>query len=210
TQDYPTMEVGFTYTYVRVNSTGTRTIPDPRPVVSPLITGTPQPTITFTIPSFSANGGTGSFAYNFTDRLAGVIELGGFHNGNISDFHIDNTWFTFMMGPRVSLIKRSHTVVPSLHLLLGGTHRSASVFLPPVTVAGEQLGGERLSTSEFGFSMALGGALDIRVTKLIAIRPIELDYYLTRLGSTALGGFEDFNNHNLRYQAGVIFRIGGK
>ena len=195
-QETPTVEVTATYTYVRINSTGVRSLTDPRS----------GQVIVFTIPAFSANGGTGSVAYNFTDHIGAVAELGAFHNGNISDLHIDNTWFTFLFGPRFSLVPRSHSVVPSLHVLLGGVRTAASVFLPPLNTT-PPAGGVRLSTSWVGFSMGLGGSLDIKLNKTIGLRPIQLDYLFTRIGSTALGSFNDFNQNNLRYQAGVDFRF---
>src|ERR1043165_2347256 len=103
-QEQSKYEVTFNYSYVRVNSTGTRTINDPR---------RPGTTITFEIPGFSANGGTSSFSYNINEHIAAGAEFGGFHNGNISEIHIDNTWIPFLFGPRFSLKKRSSGVVPS-------------------------------------------------------------------------------------------------
>jgi Outer membrane protein beta-barrel domain len=203
-QEEPKVEVGFNYSFVRVNSTGTRTINDPR---------VPGRTVTFEIPAFSANGGIASFSYNFNEHWGAVAEVGGFHNGNISDIHIDNTWIPFLFGPRYSFKKRSSGVAPSVHALFGGTHRSASVFLPPIAVPAQNgttttYPGTRLEHDDTGFSMALGGSLDIKLNKTIAIRPIELDYYLVRLDSTVAGGFDNFNHNNLRYQAGIVFRFG--
>lgn len=200
-QEEPKYEVGLNFTYVRVNSTGTRTIPDPRVLGS---------TLTFTIPGFSANGGSGSFAYNFNEHVSALAEIGGFHNGNISDIHIDNTWWSFLFGPRYTFKKRSSGVMPSVHALFGGTHRSASAFLAPRPVPNTTTlsPSARLETNDTGFSMALGGSLDIKVSEKVAIRPIQLDYYLVRLDSTQAGGFDNFNHNNLRYQAGVLFRWG--
>jgi galactokinase/mevalonate kinase-like predicted kinase len=41
-----------------------------------------------TIPAFTANGGSGSFQVNFLNQLAGVLEVGVQHNGNIHDIHL--------------------------------------------------------------------------------------------------------------------------
>jgi hypothetical protein len=53
--------------------------------------------------------------------------------------------------------------------------------------------------------MAFGGGLDIPVSKLISIRPAEIDYLLTRFNNQ----FTDTNQSNFRYSAGVVFTFGG-
>jgi peptidoglycan-associated lipoprotein len=53
--------------------------------------------------------------------------------------------------------------------------------------------------------MIAGGGLDIGFTRLIALRAIEADYYLTRFDN----GVNDHQN-NLRISAGVIIRFGAK
>lgn len=157
------------------------------------------------IPAFTANGGTGSFQINFMDHLAGVAELGAEHNGNIHNIQLDNSWLTYLFGPRVSVTKRSSRIVPAFECLFGGVNVAASTkspLLPDVT-------GERLTGGESAFAMAVGGTLDIRLNHRISIRPIQVDYLLTRLGSkTALNGYETFSQNNLRYGAGLVFSFG--
>jgi hypothetical protein len=43
-------------------------------------------------PSFTASGGSGTFVYNFTNRLSAVADLGGHHN--TSDANLNPTTFT--------------------------------------------------------------------------------------------------------------------
>lgn len=157
------------------------------------------------IPSFTANGGTASFQLNFMDHLAGVAEVGAQHNGNIHNIQLDNTWTTYLIGPRVSVTKRSSRIVPSFECLLGGVNVSGSIKSPLLP----DIPGARLTGSQRAFAMAVGGTLDIRLNHLISIRPIQLDYLLTRLESkTALNGFETFSQNNLRYGAGIVFNLG--
>jgi hypothetical protein len=144
------------------------------------------------IPAFTANGGTGSVQVDFFDHVAGVLEVGVQHNGNIHDIHISNEWLTYMVGPRISLRNRGKRIVPSLEALFGG----ATVF-----GSGTTPGGVHLSANTTGFAMALGGVLDIRLTHHVALRPIQLDWLLTRINN-------DTNQHNLRYGAGLIFTFG--
>ena len=54
------------------------------------------------------------------------------------------------------------------------------------------------------FTMALGGGLDISLSHRIAIRPIEIDYMLSRYSNplTSTG-----NQNNFRYNAGIVFKF---
>jgi hypothetical protein len=49
----------------------------------------------------------------------------------------------------------------------------------------------KLSANTTGFAMALGGTLDIRMNHMIDLRPIEVDYFLTRVNNA-------YNQNNLR------------
>jgi len=179
-EETPLTEVGLQYQMLRVNSSRN-------------------------IPSFTANGGTASFQMNFIDHFAGVAELGAEHNGNIHNVHLDNTWTTYLFGPRVSITKRSSRIVPAFECLLGGVNVAASIKSPLLP----DIRGARLTVEQTAFAMAVGGTLDIRLNHRISIRPIQLDYLLTRLSSKpVLNGFETFNQNNLRYGAGVVFRFG--
>src|SRR5437016_2068110 len=71
----PRVEVGFNYGLTRVNQGGTAA-------------------------DFTQNGGSGYVEYNFNKVVGLVADLGGYHNGNISNFQIDNTAFTYLFGPR--------------------------------------------------------------------------------------------------------------
>jgi hypothetical protein len=179
-EETPLTEVGLQYQMLRVNSSRN-------------------------IPSFTANGGTASFQMNFIDHFAGVAELGAEHNGNIHNVHLDNTWTTYLFGPRVSITKRSSRIVPAFECLLGGVNVAASIKSPLLP----DIRGARLTVEQTAFAMAVGGTLDIRLNHRISIRPSQLDYLLTRLNSKpVLNGFETFNQNNLRYGAGVVFRFG--
>lgn len=53
--------------------------------------------------------------------------------------------------------------------------------------------------------MTAGGGIDIRVSRLIAVRPVQAEYFLTK--------FFDGNNNrqnNFRFGAGIVLRLGGK
>lgn len=181
-QDFetPLAEVGLQYQMLRINSSRD-------------------------VPAFTANGGTGSFQINFMDHLAGVAELGATHNGNIHNIHLDNTWATYLFGPRYSITKRSSRFVPSLECLLGGVNVSGSIQSPLLP----DIPGARLTAGKSAFAMALGGTFDIRLSKTFTLRPIQVDYLLTRLNTrTVSNGFETFSQNDIRYGAGVVFNVG--
>jgi hypothetical protein len=52
--------------------------------------------------------------------------------------------------------------------------------------------------------MAIGGGLDFQVADYLALRPVQLAYFLTRYEWKQIG----INNQsNFRYQGGVVFRF---
>jgi hypothetical protein len=54
------------------------------------------------------------------------------------------------------------------------------------------------------FTMAFGGRLDVNVSKNVAIRPVEIDWLLTRYTNP----FTDTNNQNsFRYTAEIVFYL---
>ena len=99
-QDWPRYETYLGYTYVRANSATN-------------------------IPSFSANGGSGQFAYNFDKWFGVVLDLGAVHNGNTHGVHLDTTAANFLLGPRLTLRKRSR-FTPYVQTLFGGVYATTS------------------------------------------------------------------------------------
>ena len=202
-QDVPKAEVYGGYTYLRFNASA--------------------PTN-----AFSANGGQGSFQYNFNKWIGFVAELGGVHNGSLTigssqTLHPDQTAFTYLFGPRVS-INKGGVVSPFFEVFGGGFHNSRSFNLPTslfpsgvpsipgvtVTPNGTLT---KFASTQNAAALAVGGGIDIRLNHRIAIRPIELDYVPTNFSPfnvAGLGSRNDANwQQNLRYSAGVDFRFGG-
>ena len=162
------------------------------------------------VPTFIANGGSGQFVYNLNTWLGGVADLGAVHNGNINGLLIDHTIANFLFGPRISL--RFPRLRPYLQFLFGGVYSTASTPVnvlaatPPIIPG--QLITARVGVQQTAFAMTAGGGLDIKVNKYVMLRPIGLDYYMTRLQSLRTPG--DNNQNNLRYTAGVNFTFGAR
>ena len=192
-QDYPKSDLFFGYSFVRYNSAQT-------------------------IPAFTANGGISTFGFNFTDHFGMEAQLGGIHNGNVNNFQFDTTAFQYLFGPRVSL-GRHRRVDPYIHALFGGQSTSTSISSSSILVVNPPIAGgalvpQRFEASTNSFAMSAGGGLDIKLSRLITLRPIQLDYYLTRieapdvtvpLGTTPPRAR---NQNNLQYAAGIAFTFG--
>jgi len=157
------------------------------------------------IPAFTNNGGLGTLAWNFTDYVAGEAEIGGYHNGNINNIQFDTTEMTYLFGPRFS-VGRYKTMDTYIHGLFGGVHLTTSI---PVGVIGQPATG-RIGASQDAYAMALGGGLDLKLHKNLLLRPIQLDYLMTRLQDFGNMGTpsQNRNQHNLRYAAGIAFTFG--
>ena len=186
-QEVPKQEVYLGYSFMRVNA-ATR------------------------VPAFTANGGLGAIQYNFNEYFSGVAEFGGYHNGNVSGVQLDSTLMSYLFGPRLTLNKTGVTSV-FVHGLFGGTHYTRSIFVGPTVNAlgAVDTTSQRAEGSKDAFSMAWGGGVDIRLHHNVALRPIQLDYYMTRFQPIFINGLGDLNGnnnqHNLRYSAGLAFRF---
>ena len=59
------------------------------------------------------------------------------------------------------------------------------------------------------FAMEWGGGLDIKLSKLVQIRPVEVDYLYTKFSSNRIAKISNSQN-SFKYFAGVNFTFGGK
>jgi outer membrane immunogenic protein len=142
---------------------------------------------------FALNGGSGWVAFNVSRSLGIVGEIASQDASNISSAGGDLTLTSFLAGPRYHR-RVAGRIAPFVQVLLGGAHAGGS--LAP--------GSPGLPGSANAFAMIAGGGLDIGLTRHIALRAFEADYYLTRFDN----GVNDHQN-NLRIAAGVIIRFGG-
>jgi outer membrane immunogenic protein len=143
---------------------------------------------------FGLNGGSGWVAFKFSRSLAVVGEIASQTASNISSSGADLTLTSYLAGARYSW-SHAGRFGPFAQALLGGAHAGGT--LAP--------GNSGLPGSANAFAMTAGGGLDIGLTRRIALRALEVDYYLTRFDN----GVNDHQN-NLRIEAGMIIRIGGK
>jgi hypothetical protein len=108
---------------------------------------------------------------------------------------IDSNLHLFLAGPRLSYRKHER-LVPFGHLLLGVARAHIDgKFEGPTFIV-------RFSNTDTAFALALGGGLDVELSKRVALRLIQADYLLTRFG--------DGTQNNGRISVGIVLRLGTK
>ena len=141
----------------------------------------------------------GEFATNYSYFRAGGHGGANLHGGSVSGAGNVNSWLgiagdygiyhfqpslsgginihTFTVGPRISLRSGSR-VTPFGQVLIGGFHG--------------------LGTN--GFALSAGGGLDIKVSRLVAIRMAQVEYMMLHAQGDTL--------NCARVSAGIVFRFG--
>jgi opacity protein-like surface antigen len=169
------------------------------------------------VPAFSSNGGSAQFVYNFNNWIGAVADVGAVHNGNISDINLDSTITNYLFGPRVTF-RHWARITPYFQILFGGVYATTStgVLVPAdVAVPGFLQTTQnpdfvilRAARSQTAFAMTVGGGVDFKLNRHVSFRPVQLEYFLTRLQN--LRSEDDNNQNNLRYSTGFNFTFGGE
>lgn len=156
------------------------------------------------------SGGGGSFGFNLGDYLTMKAEFEAYSATTLTytvsappaginpgTFNAKGDLFTYLFGPQFNVQTRKTRVFGEA--LFGGAYTNAYAnFFHAAGVTG-------LSATNNGFAMVVGGGLDVPVSRRIAIRPLQFDYFLTRYEWKTLG----INNQsNFRYQAGIVYAFG--
>jgi opacity protein-like surface antigen len=97
---------------------------------------------------------------------------------------------TLLFGPRVTLHRGK--VEPFVHALFGGARASAEA--SALVASDEEVG--------YAFAYALGGGVDVKVHKNLAIRVGQVDYLGARAGGEGI--------NNFRFSVGVVIRLGNR
>lgn len=97
----------------------------------------------------------------------------------------------YLFGPKFAL--RRSRYIPFAHALFGMSH---GIQHNTLSVPG---GSTSFDGSVNQFAMALGGGLDLNLSRRIALRPLQADYVLDR--------FYGLNVNRFRYSSGVVFRF---
>ena len=193
-QEYPKVEVGLNYSYVRFNPENSN----------------------WTNGGFSLNGGGGDVTYFFTKHfgLKGdfmgttsqtrtVTVPSNICNGGSCAVSFQANLFTYNA---LAVYKaRMARFEPFVEGGFGGAHSNA--YANFIVACSINCVTPVKKPSNNAFDFIIGGGFDIPITKHFAIRPAQFDFLLTRFGNGFTGGNQ--NQSNFRYQAGVNFRFGG-
>jgi len=137
--------------------------------------------------AYNGNGGGGEIEYNLNSWFGAVGDLAGFRATSSPGGTFAGAMFTYLFGPRVNF--RLGRVTPFAQTLFGGA----------VTT-----GGIAQSTgAENNFAMTAGGGLDFKVPSHVSVRPVQAEYFLTKIPD----GLNNRQN-NFRFSARVVFRFG--
>ena len=135
------------------------------------------------------HGWNSSITGNVNKWFGIVGDLSGHYGSELDGtIRINEDAHSFLVGPRISLRgKRLNTFT---YAVFGATrfHQSATI------------ADQKLSRSDTGFSLAIGGGLDIKVSERIAIRAFQLDYFRPTF-------FGEAHNRG-RLAFGFVFRVG--
>ncbi len=166
----------------------------------------------------SLNGGGGSVVFNWNEYLGIKAELQGYTSSKVGfnipvtptfplglQGNVQGNLFTYLFGPQLKV--RAHRFEPFGSLLFGGAHTNLygnayknicqPVFPANCTVT-------KAPTAE-AFALSVGGGVDIPINKVIAFRPGEFSYVMTRFSNP----FTGTNNQNhFRYTLGINFSLG--
>ena len=165
----------------------------------------------------SFNGGGGGAQFNLTRYIGIKGELMGYGSTSFTTtvtapivtprgtiptgtFNSQGNMFTYLFGPVVKVpLSR---ITPFGELLFGGSNSNGYANLSKSIIAGG--GTINASGTQHPFTMAFGGGLDVHINHNFSIRPIELDWILTRYTNP----FTSTNNQNsFRYTAGFVYRF---
>ena len=138
---------------------------------------------TQTAETFNANGAGGQLVYNVNNWLGILGDLSGYWATNVTKA---GAAMPYLFGPRASL--RRGKVTPFAQLLAGGILTSSGI---------------QTSGWQSHFAMAVGGGLDVRISRHISFRTVEAEYFLTKISD----GLNNRQN-NFRVGVGIVLRFG--
>lgn len=135
--------------------------------------------------SFNANVGGGQFEYKPNNWFGIVGDMSGYGVMG-SNSQLAAGAFSYLFGPRINL---GHgKITPFTQVLLGGIWATSGI------------GG---GGSQSHFAMTAGGGVDLKVSRHIAIRLVQAEYFMTKFPD----GLNNRQN-NFRFSTGIVFRFG--
>jgi opacity protein-like surface antigen len=143
------------------------------------------------------NGGTGSLTYNLTNAVGIVGEIGGYKTSTISSAGgQDFTFVSYLFGPRYSF-RKWDTLTPYIQTLFGGVKGNNELYL------GGNTSNPLIRTNTNAFAWTVGGGLDASVTRHLAVRVFQAEYFMTDWKNFGVG-----HQNSFRIETGLVWRFG--
>jgi len=159
--------------------------------------------------SFNCAGGGGTFTYNVSSLVGLGADLGGcgYFGGTLGQpisSDLSGNTFTFLFGPRFTF-RNSSRFEPFTDLNFGGAHLSLTC---NNNVANLCPGNPSFSTT--AFALTVGGGLDIKLSKKVALRLVQAEYLYTHFGNGCSSPLCSGNEQNsFRLKSGIVINWGG-
>jgi hypothetical protein len=172
----------------------------------------------------SFNGGGGGIQFNLNEHFGIKAELLGYGSTSFTiprgTYNIpklspvpivvnapittQGNMFTYLFGPVIRF--SDSKVSPFGELLFGGSNSNGYANQVAALCKSTSCSptGANLSGTQHPFTMAVGGGLDIRLSHGFSLRPIEIDYELSRYTNPLT---LTNNQNSFRYSAGAVFHF---
>jgi hypothetical protein len=154
-----------------------------------------------TSPIATANGFDGNFTYFFNKSVGVEGDFTGAYqktsvevtesNGSVLAADVPLHWYSYAGGPVFSF-PAGNKIRPFAHALFGGVHETTSASAEGATV----------SVSINGFTTLIGGGVDLKLSKHIALRLVQADWVLYRVSAF---GMTATSHDTIKIASGVAF-----
>lgn len=143
---------------------------------------------------FWMQGGAADLSVGLFSNVSAVGEFSSYYAGNANSTGQSLGLASYLFGFRYSVRTKSQ-LVPFGQALFGGVHGFDGIFPNSNGTLG----------SPNTFAMAVGGGMNVNLSRHFGLRVFQADYYLTQLPNDV-----NSRQNNLRISAGVVFRFRGK
>ncbi len=159
-------------------------------------TGAGAPPGSFAI-NQNMHGWEGAVQFNINKWLGAVADFSGHYGtpGEITGVGgVTGHTYNYLFGPQINV--RGQKAKGFVHVLFGGNNFAFNDN-PTLGVIGG---------SDNAFGMAIGGGVDVNVTKKVAVRVGQFDYIYTKHNL----GLDLGHQNNFRFSAGLVLNLGSK
>jgi len=148
--------------------------------------------------AFNMHGGSISMAANVNKWLGFVGDFGYYSTKNVPPAGFTLNIASYLFGPRFSLHRSDHLTLFA-HSLVGGGHAGGTLY-----TAGFQQGSAPPAAVN-SFAMALGAGLDVNLSRHVALRAFQADWFFTNFPNGSGN-----RQHNFRLTTGLVVRFGSR